>query len=99
MSASFNEIYGRGVRIIVEDRKVELLFEVQDLAQDETGKRTPAGVKFGFELKADAPLQALDEMEKLVRKIEANGYPELGMLPGKFKAITWKQFKKKGYND
>lgn len=93
------DLLGLGVRILPDERRIELLFEGDDLAEDEFGNPAPAGFKIAVTMKGELPEKSLDEYESAAAKIEAEGIEDYNLPPGKIRRLTWEQFIERGYAD
>lgn len=90
---------GLGVRILPEQHRVELLFEADDWAEDADGNPAPAGLKIAMNIKPTAKLKTVAEYEEMAAKLEREGAPEMELIPGKFRRITWEQYRREGYDE
>lgn len=90
---------GLGVRILPDKHRVELLFEVDDLAIDESGNPSPAGMKIGMDINSNKPLKTVAEYEATAARLETGGLPEYGIEAGKIRRITWEKYVSEGYDE
>ncbi len=88
-----DELYGLGVRIIPDRRRVELLFEAADMCDpDEDGTRAPAFFSIEYSLVESAVFKPLEEYEARARRIAKSGIKAYGIAPGQLTPITWQYY-------
>ena len=92
-------LFGLGVRILPAEHKVEFLFEADGIAEDASGNPVPAGVKVGLDIRSDVPLRTLTQYEEAAQRFERAGIADLGLVPGKFRRVTWEHFQREGYDE
>ncbi len=98
MPAKTRSISGLGARILPDARRVDLLFEVADLAKDTTGKSSPAGMSIKMEIKPGFRLRPIQEYECRAAAFCKAGWKQLGIAPGAARPVTWEYFVSQGYH-
>lgn len=96
------EMSGLGWRYVESQNAIHLLFEAKGLSvDDETGERSPAGVKVA--IKSKQPLTLVDKnafVEKcdaLIKTIMAEGFE--GIPPELLTPLTWQKYVEEGYEE
>lgn len=92
---------GVGVHIYTEEGAtfMDLIFEIDEAAIDnDTGEAAPAGMRRICKLRDGADLRPIAEYEAIAAKFAAEGFEDMGIMPGNIRPITYDEYVKKGYD-